>query len=152
VTDVAGATGREGLVRGGKVRPHVQAFADDCARATGAQSFGTYPGHQPSQDRALDIFHRIGDHALADRICDFYVANWRQYGGDYIISRRRIWNPEVSPNWRPMGDRGGPTQNHEDHAHVSFEPTAPPSPTPGPPPDNDPLRLSGQLVVIFEGD
>ena len=87
-----------------------------------------------------------------DRICAFYVANWRQYGGDYIISRRRIWNPEVSPNWRPMGDRGGPTQNHEDHAHVSFEPTAPPSPTPGPAPDADPLRLSGQLVVIFEGD
>jgi len=152
VTDVAGATGREGLVRGGKVRPHVQAFADDCARATGAQSFGTYPGHSPSIDRALDIFTPLNSRALGDAICEFAVANLDHYGVDYIIYRRRIYNPEISRSWRPMADRGSPTQNHDDHVHVSFGATAPPSPTPGPAPDADPLRLSGQLVVAFEGD
>jgi hypothetical protein len=27
--------------------------------------------------------------------------------------------------WRPMEDRGSITQNHCDHVHVSFEPSAP---------------------------
>ncbi len=118
------------VVRGGAVRPHAQAFANDLQNATGASSFGTYPGHSPSLDRALDIFHPIGDDATADAICRFALDHWEHYGLDYIISRqtqsgeyRGIYNPEVARHWRTMSDRGGATQNHFDHVHVSFEPT-----------------------------
>lgn len=34
----------------------------------------------------------------------------------YIISKRRIWNPSISPAWRPYS---GPNP-HESHAHVSI--------------------------------
>jgi len=128
-------------VRGGLVLPHVQAFANDLQNATGVSSFGTYPAHSIAQNRAIDIFHGVGDHAASDAICDFYVKNWKHYGGDYIISRKRIWNPEINQNWRNMSDRGGITQNHEDHAHVSFEHkgnASAPVPTTPPPGDTIP--------------
>lgn len=113
------------VVRGGyTVLPHVQAFADACQKATGADSYGTYARHQPTPQRALDIFHSVNDTRLAQAVSDFYVAHWREFGGDYIIDRQRIWNPEISLNWRLMENRGGVTQNHFDHNHVSFEATA----------------------------
>lgn len=114
------------LVRGGiKVRPHVQAFVDACAESTGADNYGTYNGHEPSADLAVDIFHAVGDDRLADKICDFALKNLTKYGVDYVISRQRIYNPEIATYWRNMEDRGGVTQNHFDHVHVSFEETAP---------------------------
>lgn len=111
-------------VDGGEVRPHVQAFADACQRATGAESYGTYPGHQPSIDLALDIFTPTASRELGDAICDFAIANLDHFGVDYVIYRQHIYNPEISRSWRLMEDRGSPTQNHMDHVHVSFEPTA----------------------------
>lgn len=155
------------LIRGGlKVRPHVQAFADACERATGAGNYGTYNGHDPSYDLALDIFHAVGDDDLADKVCAFALANYKRYGIDYVISRQRIWNPEINVNWRNMEDRGGNTQNHRDHVHISFEPTAPVVDEPAPVPiterdamsmyvrfkfrDQTPGRV-GKLDYIFDG-
>ena len=142
------------LVRGGyTVAPHVQAFADACERATGVRNFGTYAGHDPTPQRALDIFHAVGDNALADAICDFFIKNMSKYGGWYIISRQRIYNPAVAPYWRNMADRGSITQNHFDHVHVSFYATAsgdfstPPT-TPAPAPEEDWLMSAqGDYVV-----
>lgn len=114
------------LVRGGYTPlPHVQKFADDCERETGASNYGTYAGHDPTPQRALDIFHAVGDDGLPDKVCAFAIKNYKKYGVDYVISRQRIWNPEISTSWRAMADRGGVTQNHFDHVHVSFEPSAP---------------------------
>ncbi len=111
-------------VRGGIVLPHVQAFANDLQdHAPDVNNFGTYPGHSPSLNRALDIFHAIGDNSKADTICRFAIDNLDYYGVDYVISRKRIYNPEVLTDWRNMSDRGGATQNHYDHVHVSFEET-----------------------------
>ena len=114
-------------VNGGPVRYHVQKFADAVEAATGQRQFSTYPGHQPTQDRALDMMVRMDSQgkALGDRIAKFVQDNYRRFGIDYVIWYQRIWNPEVSPMWRPMADRGSPTQNHLDHPHVSFETTAP---------------------------
>lgn len=120
-------------VRGGQVRSHVQAFVDACSEATGADNFGTYNGHDPSIDLALDIFHAVGDDDLADAICAFAIEHLDRYGVDYIISRKRIYNPEIVTRWRDMADRGGATQNHLDHVHVSFEPTASAKPAPAKP-------------------
>lgn len=108
------------VVDGGPVRPHVQAFADAIHELTGITHIMTYEGHQPTRDRALDIF---ATHEQGDIIAQYYIDHWRHYGGDYIIWRQRIWNPEIAPYWRDMADRGGITANHYDHVHVSFEPT-----------------------------
>lgn len=111
------------LVRGGTVRPHVQAFADAVKEATGANSFGTYPGHDPSIDLALDIFVAVNSVVLGNKITTFAIENIKRFGIDYIIYRQHIYNPEIAKYWRQMEDRGNPTQNHYDHVHISFEPT-----------------------------
>lgn len=134
-------------IEGGPVRPHVQAFADALSKAVGQRSFGTYPGHQPTQDRALDIFHNVGDDGRADAICDFAIVNYERFGLTYIISRQRIYNPSIGRSyWRDMEDRGGTTANHFDHVHISFNESAAnfPDPTPEPKPkeeDEDMIRL-----------
>lgn len=127
-------------VRGGTVRSHVQAFADACAGATGASSFGTYPGHSPTLDRALDIFVPTTSRTVGDAICDFAQRHQKRYGVDYVIYRQRIWNPDISSAWRAMADRGDLTQNHFDHVHISFEAEGADEPQPEPTPepeDND---------------
>lgn len=129
------------LVRGGIVLPHVQRFADAVSKATGAESFGTYPGHSPTIDRALDIFVPTTSRTLGDAICAFALANIDRFGVDYVVYRQRIYNPEIATYWRAMEDRGSPTANHFDHVHVSFEATAPgpdPEPVPPIPPTKEP--------------
>lgn len=119
------------LVRGGFTPlPHVQAFADACEKATGASNYGTYNGHDPTPERALDIFVPVNSDVLGNKITDFGRANYRQYGIWYIIYRQRIWNPSIVDRWRDMEDRGGVTQNHYDHVHVSFNETAEDVPEP----------------------
>lgn len=118
-------------VRGGSVMLHAKAFADACAAATGAESFGTYPGHSPTIDRALDIFTSVPTdrrapgspglrRVLGDDIADFARANMTRFGIWYIIWRQHILNFEIAPYWRLMGNRGDVTQNHFDHNHISF--------------------------------
>ncbi len=141
--------GQQSLIAGIQVRPHVQAFADAVRKATRVQSIGTYIGHDPSADLALDLFHAIGDDELADAICWFAVkALNRGEGIDYIISRQRIFNPEISNAWRVMADRGSPTQNHMDHVHISFEPT----PTKPPKPDPPKPEPQEEEYTMFIGD
>lgn len=76
-----------------------------------------------------------GEHPRG-RACDFMVTGER---GDqvaayaqqhharlhimYLIWEQHIWSPErADEGWRPMEDRGSPTQNHMDHVHVSVRP------------------------------
>lgn len=127
------------LVRGGTVLPHVQAFADAVAAATGADSFGTYPGHDPTEDRAVDCFVPVFTVPLGTAIADFAIANMERYGIWYLIFRQRIYNPEIGSYWRPMEDRGSPTQNHFDHVHLSFYETAPIPPPIPPTSEEEPM-------------
>lgn len=112
--------GAESLIAGYEVLPHVQRFADAVRVATGVQSIGTYPGHSPSLERALDLFVPNRTNPLADAICGFALGRQQRYGVRYVISRQRIWH-RLDPVWRPMENRGDDTQNHFDHVHVSFE-------------------------------
>jgi hypothetical protein len=143
------------LIRGGSVRPHVQAFADAVSQATGADSFGTYPGHEPSIDLAVDCFVPTTSRVLGDAICDFALSHMERFGIWYVIYRQRIFNPSVAPYWRDMEDRGSPTQNHMDHVHLSFNDSAPPQPD-QPPTRKDDLMLSFRYIFngvdwVFDG-
>lgn len=88
----------------------------------GIQSIGgwrqdPYPDH-PS-GRALDIM--IGsDMALGDRIKD-YLFNG-PFNMEYALWRQAQWNNASTGS--PMADRGSPTQNHMDHVHAYFKPSA----------------------------
>jgi hypothetical protein len=108
----------------------VQAFVDAVSGATDADSFGTYPGHDPTEDQAVDCFVPVFTVPLGTAIADFAIANMERYGIWYLIFRQRIYNPEIGSYWRDMEDRGSPTQNHFDHVHLSFYATAPADPTP----------------------
>ncbi len=143
----------EELIAGYEVLPHVQAFADAVRKATGVKSIGTYPGHSPSIDRALDLFHRIGDDAMADAISDFAITHAEEFGTRYVISRQRIWH-RLDPVWRWMEDRGSATQNHLDHVHWAAEATAAaaPVPQPAPIPEPEPVQEDGMKLIAVTED
>ncbi|MGO4242986.1 ligand-binding protein SH3, partial [Janibacter sp. RAF20_2_2] len=52
-----------------------------------------------------------------DQVASWLQANAGQLNIKYLIWKQRIWLP--GSGWRPMEDRGDPTQNHFDHVHVS---------------------------------
>ncbi|MBX3261525.1 MAG: SH3 domain-containing protein [Labilithrix sp.] len=113
-------------IEGPPVQPHVQAFADEACREVGACRATTREGHQPSADLALDFptgedYGKLptDDHRFGDRLADFALANQAAFRIDYVIYRQRI---NFGEGWEPMEDRGGITQNHYDHVHVSFDP------------------------------
>ncbi|GAA2556594.1 hypothetical protein [Pseudonocardia hydrocarbonoxydans] len=53
-----------------------------------------------------------------DLIADCALANQDALGVSYVIWRQRV---NYGGGWEPMADRGGVTENHFDHVHVSFE-------------------------------
>lgn len=71
------------------------------------------PGDHGS-GRAADI---MVSGARGDQVAAWLQANTGQLNIAYIIWQQRIWMPGGS--WKPMSDRGSPTQNHFDHVHVS---------------------------------
>lgn len=76
-----------------------------------------YPDH-PS-GRALDIM--IGsDMELGDRIKDYLFSG--PFNMEYALWRQAQWNSAAAGS--PMADRGSPTQNHMDHVHAYFKPSA----------------------------
>ncbi len=77
--------------------------------------------------RALDIM--IPNHktaagkALGNAIARYLQDGYQRLHVHYLIWRQRQWNVERNTNpttgWRAMADRGGDTDNHMDHVHVS---------------------------------
>jgi hypothetical protein len=57
-----------------------------------------------------------------DRIAACALANQEELGVDYVIWEQRV---NYGDGWERMSDRGGDTENHFDHVHVSFERSAP---------------------------
>ncbi|MDA8368363.1 MAG: hypothetical protein M0026_00635 [Nocardiopsaceae bacterium] len=57
--------------------------------------------------------------AHGDSVARYVVANAARLGIKYVIWRQRIWDARSGGGWRQMEDRGGITQNHMDHPHVS---------------------------------
>jgi hypothetical protein len=64
---------------------------------------------------ALDLMVR-GE--KGDRIAKCALANKEELGVDYVIWRQRI---NYGDGWERMADRGGITENHYDHVHISFK-------------------------------
>lgn len=77
----------------------------------------TYPGHDPDQGHAAD-FMVYGNTTRGVRIATFVAANAGWLRVKYLGWFQHYWSPQTG--WRPMANRGSPTQNHRDHVHVTF--------------------------------
>ncbi len=64
---------------------------------------------------ALDLMVR-GERG--DRIAECALANQEELGVSYVIWEQRV---NYGDGWEGMSDRGGDTENHFDHVHISFE-------------------------------
>ncbi|TSD62431.1 M23 family metallopeptidase [Aeromicrobium piscarium] len=81
----------------------------------------TYYGFAPRGEHAtghsLDIM--ISGRTGWD-IAYWLQENHEELGIEYVIHAQKIWSvPRAAEGWRPMEDRGDPTQNHFDHVHVT---------------------------------
>lgn len=72
--------------------------------------------------RAVDIMipNYRSNHALGQRIADFFKANHKEFRVHYIIWNQQIWNiSRDREGWRNMASRGSDTANHKDHVHIT---------------------------------
>lgn len=114
-----GGGARTFRIQGPAVRAHVQTFVNVACTAVGCPDvLGTYNGHSPSADRAVDVFQLK---ARGDSFAAWTVNNGRNHRVTYAIWWQRI-NSLDGRGWRGMADRGSRTANHYDHVHVSFNP------------------------------
>lgn len=92
---------------------------------TAKWSFSSIGGYRASSRSnhqfggAID-FMTFSDTAKGRAVADYLVKNAAAFKVDHIIYQQKIWTP-YRPFWRPMEDRGSPTQNHMDHVHVSVK-------------------------------
>lgn len=91
----------------------------------GANSVGTYPGHQPTMMRAWDAM--ISNKSQGDRIAGHLAANRGKYGIDYLIWNRQMLRSYdkgsiKAGTWAPYfdGQSSNPSRAHTNHVHASF--------------------------------
>lgn len=116
----------------GDVKPHVQEAAEVIYdEYDGITGVGGYRSGSTSRDPnghpaglAVDFMVPLNKDgkALGDDIAKFVIDNHKALNVKYVIWYQRIYNVErADEGWRKMPDRGGDTQNHKDHPHVSFQ-------------------------------
>ena len=75
-----------------------------------------------SAGRAVDVMlpNYRANNALGWQIANYYRANAKKFGIDYIIFDQQIWSVgRDSQGWRRMAGRGSDTANHIDHVHIN---------------------------------
>jgi hypothetical protein len=96
---------------------------------TSGFSAGTYPGHDPNEDRAVDFmvpaWQTAAGRAKGQKLAD-YLANkavMSRLAGWYVIWWGRIWSmTRPEKGWLPYFDRNNtnPSRSHHNHVHFSF--------------------------------
>ncbi len=104
----------------------IKPWVTDAARYFGCQfgkpvMHGVGPRPNPSDHpRGLALDFMV-DRRTGDALASCALNNWEALDIKYMIWRQRI---TFGSGWERMADRGGPTANHMDHVHVSFEDSA----------------------------
>jgi hypothetical protein len=109
-------TGLGGL---GRVKPWVRDAARFLSCLHGEPTLIGVAGRSRQSDHPAGLavdFMMTG--ARGDRLAACALANRAALGVDYVIWKQRI---NYGDGWEAMEDRGGATENHFDHVHVSFE-------------------------------
>lgn len=103
----------------GRVRPWVRDAAQFLACLYDRPELIGVAGRAQHSDHpaglAVDFMMRG---ARGDRLAACALANREALGVSYVIWEQRI---NFGDGWQRMEDRGGDTENHVDHVHVSFE-------------------------------
>ncbi|MHA6796198.1 hypothetical protein ACVGVM_22200 [Pseudonocardia bannensis] len=111
----------------GRVKPWVSAAAQFLGCLYGQPDLIGVAGRGRVSDHpsghALDFMVR-GEQG--DRIAECALRNQKALGITYVIWEQRI---NYGDGWQRMEDRGGDTENHVDHVHISFA-KSPPAGTP----------------------
>ena len=116
----------------GAVKPQLAKLVDILAPMFNVRTVGGYrasardPGGHPS---GLAADFMVGLSAAGrrqgDALATYARAHAAELGIDYIIWQQRIWSTSrTREGWRPMADRGSPTENHRDHVHINVKPAA----------------------------
>ncbi|WP_029212112.1 M23 family metallopeptidase [Arsenicicoccus bolidensis] len=118
----------------GPVKPGTITVANTVGPKFGIKTVGGY--RPPSAEKydqsghpaglALDFMtNDIPDgKATGDRLAAYLQANAAALDVKYVMWYSRIWSvARADEGWRTLPDRGAPTQNHEDHVHLSLSGT-----------------------------
>ncbi len=125
----AGQTGSTYSI--GPVQPQAATVANSVGPLFGIKTTGGYrdpateqydPNGHPA-GLALDFM--INDipngKDTGDRLSKHLQDHAADLGVKYVIWQQRLWaGDRADEGWRPMEDRGSPTQNHMDHVHLSL--------------------------------
>lgn len=115
----------------GKVQPQTATVANTVGPMFGIKTVGGYRDPQAEQydpnghpaGLALDfmINNIANGKATGDRLAKYLQDHAADLGVKYVIWQQHIWSVDrADEGWRPMADRGSPTQNHMDHVHLSL--------------------------------
>ncbi|MHA7124895.1 hypothetical protein ACRTEC_00680 [Janibacter indicus] len=80
-------------------------------------NIGGYRAGDPGDHGSGNAVDIMVTGARGDQVAAWLQSNAGSLNIKYVIWQQRIWMPGGS--WKPMEDRGDPTQNHFDHVHVS---------------------------------
>jgi hypothetical protein len=108
----------------GRVKPQARAAAEFLGCAFGEPTVLGVAGRANASDhpKGLAVDFMV-DRATGDKLAACAIRDREALGINYVIWRQRI---DTGSGFRAMPDRGGPTANHFDHVHISFEPGAAP--------------------------
>lgn len=120
--DTGAATGPYTTAQLGPVQPQAIVLANTLAPMFNVKTVGGFrEGDQDHGDGLAIDFMTFDDKAQGDALAKFAQDNAKELGVKYIIWYQKIWNiSRADEGWRPMEDRGSPTQNHLDHVHISL--------------------------------
>lgn len=128
----AGATPQAGSTYNlGPVQPQTATVANSIGPMFAIKTIGGYrdPGAEQYDPNghpaglALDfMINDIPDgKTTGDRLAKYLQDHAAELGVKYVIWQQHIWSvARADEGWRPMEDRGSPTQNHMDHVHLSL--------------------------------
>lgn len=114
------------------MRPQTVVVANTLGERFHLKTIGGYrPNSSPYDDplyghaTGLAIDFMINDipdgKATGDALAQYLQQHADELGVQYVIWYQHIWSPaRADEGWRPMTDRGSPTQNHMDHVHLSL--------------------------------
>ena len=109
----------------GAVQPQTTLVANTLGPMFGIKTVGGYRAGAQDHGTGLALDFMIdnlsGGRGIGDRLAAYAQDHAADLGVSYVIWSQRIWSPErADEGWRPMEDRGSPTQNHMDHVHISL--------------------------------
>lgn len=77
-------------------------------------------------DIMVENYASAGGIATGDKIAQLFIDNAGELDVKYVIWRNRIWQ---GGNWSGYGSNGGDNDKHNNHVHVSFNQSGPPTAT-----------------------